>query len=168
MLIAPRILAVSAAAADHVSVRSFVLVVVCATPVTVAVVAVTSCNLAAVVAATVADGAARAKEEPAGREVTATEYTIVSADAVVPAVVAVKFVVAGDPTATEAVASTTAIVPLVIAALAGATDVRTPIDNAATATSEIRLKVVFVDMFFLSLVELRTIRTSAWAEMSPS
>jgi hypothetical protein len=53
-------------------------------------------------------------------------------------------------------------------ALAGATDVITPIDIAATATSEIRLKVVFVDMFFLSLVELRTIRTSAWAEMSPS
>jgi hypothetical protein len=56
----------------------------------------------------------------------------------------------------------------VVAALAGATDVITPIDIAATATSEIRLKVVFVDMFFLSLVELRTIRTSAWTEMSPS
>jgi hypothetical protein len=56
----------------------------------------------------------------------------------------------------------------VIAALAGAIDEITPIDNAATATSEIRIKVVFVDMFFLSLFELRTIRTSAWAEMSPS
>jgi hypothetical protein len=55
-----------------------------------------------------------------------------------------------------------------LSAEAGVIDVITPIDNAATATSEIRLKVVFVDMFFLSLVELRTIRTSAWAEMSPS
>jgi hypothetical protein len=53
------------------------------------------------------------------------------------------------------------------AACEGTTEI-IPKPNAATATSEIRLKVVFVDMFFLSLVELRTIRTSAWAEMSPS
>jgi hypothetical protein len=35
---------------------------------------------------------------------------------------------------------------------AGATD-RTPAPNAATATSAMRLRSVFVDMFFLSLVE---------------
>ena len=57
---------------------------------------------------------------------------------------------------------------VVCAALAGATDVSTPIDSAATATSEIRLKVVFVDMFFLSLVDPRNFRRSAWAEMNPS
>jgi hypothetical protein len=94
-------------------------------------------------------------------------YSTVSAAAVVPAVVALKVVVAAAPTATEAVASVTATVTPVMAALAGVTDTR-PVTNPATATSEIRLKVVFVDMFFLSLVELRTIRTSAWAEMSPS
>jgi hypothetical protein len=37
----------------------------------------------------------------------------------------------------------------VMAALAGATD-RTPAPNAATAKSAMRLKVVFVDIFFLS------------------
>jgi len=47
-------------------------------------------------------------------------------------------------------------------ALEGAID-RTPRPKAATATSAMRLKVVFVDICFLSIVELRTIRTSAWA-----
>jgi hypothetical protein len=46
------------------------------------------------------------------------------------------------------------------AAFAGATD-RTPAPNAATATSAMRLKFVFVDMFFLSLVELRNFLISA-------
>jgi len=41
-----------------------------------------------------------------------------------------------------------------VAADAGATDVRTPSPSAATATSATRLKFVFVDMFFLSLVEI--------------
>jgi hypothetical protein len=45
-------------------------------------------------------------------------------------------------------------------AFAGATD-RTPAPNAATATSAMRLKFVFVDMFFLSLVELRNFLISA-------
>jgi hypothetical protein len=36
-------------------------------------------------------------------------------------------------------------------AVAGATDVRTPKPNAATATSAMRLKVVFVDICFLSI-----------------
>jgi hypothetical protein len=42
----------------------------------------------------------------------------------------------------------------------GATE-RTPRPNAATATSATRLNVVFVDISFLSIVELRTIRGSA-------
>jgi hypothetical protein len=45
-------------------------------------------------------------------------------------------------------------VPTIVAD-AGATDVRTPSPNAATATSATRLKFVFVDMFFLSLVRFR-------------
>jgi hypothetical protein len=36
-------------------------------------------------------------------------------------------------------------------ALAGATDVRTPKPREATATSAMRLKVVFVDICFLSI-----------------
>jgi len=40
-------------------------------------------------------------------------------------------------------------------AFAGATDVRTPSPSVATATSATRLKFVFVDMFFLSLVRFR-------------
>jgi hypothetical protein len=41
-----------------------------------------------------------------------------------------------------------------VPALAGATD-RTPAPNVATATSAMRLRSVFVDMFFLSLVRFR-------------
>jgi len=39
----------------------------------------------------------------------------------------------------------------VVKAEAGATEVRTPKPNAATATSATRLKVVFVDICFLSI-----------------
>ena len=38
---------------------------------------------------------------------------------------------------------------------------RTPKPNAATVSSAMRLKVVFVDMCFLSLVDPRTVRSSA-------
>jgi hypothetical protein len=47
-------------------------------------------------------------------------------------------------------------------ALEGATE-RTPRLKAATATSATRLKVVFVDMCFLSIVDPRNFRRSAWA-----
>jgi hypothetical protein len=50
---------------------------------------------------------------------------------------------------------------IVTAALAGATDVRTPSPSDATATSATRLKFVFVDMFFLSLVEIGNFPISA-------
>jgi curli biogenesis system outer membrane secretion channel CsgG len=43
------------------------------------------------------------------------------------------------------------VTPVSVAALAGATDVRTPRPKAATATSATRLKVVFVDICFLSI-----------------
>jgi cytoskeletal protein RodZ len=47
-------------------------------------------------------------------------------------------------------------------ALEGAIE-RTPRPKAATATSATRLKVVFVDMCFLSIVDPRNFRRSAWA-----
>jgi hypothetical protein len=47
------------------------------------------------------------------------------------------------------------------AADAGTTDIR-PKPNADTATSAMRLRSVFVDICFLSLVDPRTIRSSAW------
>jgi hypothetical protein len=37
-----------------------------------------------------------------------------------------------------------------------------PKPKAATVTSAMRLKVVFVDICFLSVVDPRTIRSSAW------
>jgi hypothetical protein len=59
------------------------------------------------------------------------------------------------------VAEFVSIVATTSAAFAGATDVRTPSPNAATATSATRLKFVFVDMFFLSLVEFGNFPDSA-------
>jgi hypothetical protein len=47
------------------------------------------------------------------------------------------------------------VTPVSVAALAGATDVRTPRPKAATATSATRLKVVFVDICFLSISRSR-------------
>jgi len=49
---------------------------------------------------------------------------------------------------------------------AGATDVRTPRPKAATATSAIRLNVV--DICFLSKVDLRNFRRSAWKKLLSS
>jgi hypothetical protein len=65
--------------------------------------------------------------------------------------------VAGVKLAVPAVADSE-IIPAV--ACDGTTE-RTPKPNAATATSAIRLNVVFVDICFLSIVDPRTIRVSA-------
>ena len=54
----------------------------------------------------------------------------------------------------------TVVVKLATAADDGTVE-RTPKPNAATVTSAMRLKVVFVDICFLSIVDLRTIRRSA-------
>jgi hypothetical protein len=67
-----------------------------------------------------------------------------------------------NETATVAVSPITAVPVVALkvsasdctAADAGATDVRTPSPNAATATSAMRLKVVFVDICFLSISRL--------------
>jgi hypothetical protein len=88
----------------------------------------------------------------------------------VPAAATLTGICTAVPTAGEAVNAVPFVyvnVTAVAAACDGATE-RTPRPNAATATSATRLKVVFVDMFFLSLVDPRTIRGSAWVEMSPS
>jgi hypothetical protein len=50
------------------------------------------------------------------------------------------------------------------AALAGAIDVKTPSPSDATATTAMRLKFVFVDICFLSIVEIGTFPNSALAE----
>jgi hypothetical protein len=54
----------------------------------------------------------------------------------------------------------------VLAALAGATDKR-PAPSAVTATSAMRLRSVFVDMFFLSLVETGHFPISARRSFDP-
>jgi hypothetical protein len=67
-----------------------------------------------------------------------------------------------SPIATDALAAESVRVSSValIAAEEGATE-RTPRPNAATATSAIRLKVVFVDICFLSVVDIETFPISA-------
>jgi hypothetical protein len=52
----------------------------------------------------------------------------------------------------------------IAAALAGATDVKSPKPIVETATSAIRLSVVFVDIDFLSLVEKKTFFFAAGKE----
>jgi len=42
-----------------------------------------------------------------------------------------------------------------------------PTPNADTATSAMRLIVVFVDIDFLSVVDLMTFTRSAWADLNP-
>jgi hypothetical protein len=73
----------------------------------------------------------------------------------------------GSFTADPALGVVVIAVPFVnvkVVALAAAnegTAATIPKPNAATVTSEIRLNVVFLDICFLSIVELRTIRISA-------
>jgi len=67
-----------------------------------------------------------------------------------------------SPTATDALDAERVKVSSVelIAADEGATE-RTPRPNAATATSAMRLKVVFVDILFLSVVVMKTFSMAA-------
>ena len=64
----------------------------------------------------------------------------------------------------EAVVAESVSESALIVAVEGTTDI-TPKPNAATVTSAMRLKVVFVDICFLSIVDLRTIRRSARSEL---
>jgi len=69
--------------------------------------------------------------------------------------------VVATPTVVDDVATDNVVESADGAADAGATDVRTPSPNAATATSAMRLKVVFVDICFLSIVDLENFPSSA-------
>jgi len=71
--------------------------------------------------------------------------------------------VAVSSTDVVAVAALTVNVSSVIAAEEGPTE-RTPRPSAATATSAILLKIVFVDIYFLSLVVSKTISLTAGKE----
>jgi hypothetical protein len=97
-------------------------------------------------------------EDVAGFETNLYETVIVSPVAsVAPAVLNVKVTgtVTAEPTrAGDAVPCEKVPAP-VCAAEAGATEVKTPKPKAATATSATRLKVVFVDICFLSISRSR-------------
>jgi hypothetical protein len=102
----------------------------------------------------------------AGHDVSATVAVTVSAVPKRPAVVSV--VVAAVPIFTvELAAESVDVNPPGAAAFDGATDI-TPKPNAATVTSAMRLKVVFVDICFLSIVDSETIPDSAWIVFRPS
>jgi hypothetical protein len=69
---------------------------------------------------------------------------------------------------TEAVPSVTVRVSMATDADAGATVDSKPKPKAATVTNAMRLKVVVVDICFLSVVDPREIRSSAWNQSPDS
>jgi hypothetical protein len=92
-----------------------------------------------------------------GKEVRAPFHvnTVVVSDV---AAVKPKFTITGDEitgVVVDWVSVTAVIAPAEYAALAGTTEVKTPKPNAATVTSATRLKVVFVDICFLSISRSR-------------
>jgi hypothetical protein len=99
---------------------------------------------------------------PTGRNETEIEsrFPAVSSDAteMIAAVAVSPVPVAGVKLAVPFCTTASEIGP---AAACDGTTERTPKPNAATATSAMRLNVVFVDMCFLSIVDPRTIRRSA-------
>jgi hypothetical protein len=95
-------------------------------------------------------------EEPAGAAVTRTEIVNESEPRVFAGKLTVIGVTCAVPTDADGIVPTTTDVGVAEpAALAGATDVSTPRPKAATATSATRLKVVFVDICFLSISRVR-------------
>jgi hypothetical protein len=89
--------------------------------------------------------------EPAGDAVTRTLTVNVSDPVVVNGAVTVIGVELTTPIcATGIVPIVTAVGTMTPSAFAGATEVKTPKPNAAIVTSEIRLNIVFVDIYFLS------------------
>jgi len=81
---------------------------------------------------------------------------------------AVTEVVAVSPTVTAAVAELNVIAAEVdgIAAFTGPEEPSTPMPKAVTTTSAMRLKYVFVDILFLSLVVCETFSPTAGKENS--
>jgi len=92
-----------------------------------------------------------ANADPAGADVTRTVAVNVSTAVAYGAVMLTGILIV-EPTAADGIVPTvTAVGVIAPFALAGATDVTTPRPKAATATSAMRLKVVFVDICFLSI-----------------
>ena len=100
------------------------------------------------------EAAAVANAEPAGAEITRTDTVTVSEAANVPFRVTV-FEVAIPTRAAEEAPGVIEVTAPRYAADAGATEVKTPKPREATATSAMRLKVVFVDICFLSISRSR-------------
>jgi hypothetical protein len=73
-------------------------------------------------------------------------------------------VLADDAYAAVTAQGCVAVVAATKVALAGAIDVKTPSPSDATATTAMRLKFVFVDICFLSIVEKGTFPNSALVE----
>jgi hypothetical protein len=115
---------------------------------------------------------ARTAVEPVGAELTNDFRLIV---VVIAPTVSSTVAVADHCTPTRPEAFATVIVPIVMSALAavpaaadaGATVVKTPRPNAATATSATRLKVVFVDICFLSISRAREFPDLGLNRISP-
>jgi hypothetical protein len=109
---------------------------------------------------------ARVTELPAGLEVRATLIAALFVAAVLALALKVKVDDAASPSATvfaAVVRANASIVCVVVGNAAFEDTVETiPKPKAATATSAIRLIDVFVDIVFLSVVDLRTVRRSAW------
>jgi hypothetical protein len=85
----------------------------------------------------------------------------VATDAWYESVATTDVAVAVSPVSCDAVAAETEKSTALAVAFEGTTE-RAPKPKAATVTSAMRLKVVFVDICFLSIVDPRTIRGSAW------
>jgi len=105
------------------------------------------------------------KAEPAGALVTRTIMEKVSLPAAVYGALTVTGTVVATPTcAPPGTVPTVIAVGIIVAALAGATDDKSPKPIAETATSAMRLRVVFVDICFLSLVVKKTFSFTAGKE----
>ena len=95
-------------------------------------------------------------DDPAGAEITFAATVTVSPETLAAAKFTVTVVVVATPTREGVEAPTdTELGVRADAALAGATEVNTPKPREATATSATRLKVVFVDICFLSISRSR-------------
>jgi len=93
--------------------------------------------------------------DPAGADVTfaaATNVLFVVSAACAAVIVTVEVTPTRDG---DGVPAESDVIAALAPAVAGATEVRTPKPKAATATSATRLKVVFVDICFLSISRVR-------------
>jgi hypothetical protein len=102
-----------------------------------------------------------------GADVTFTANTTVSSAAVATEVLTVTGIVTVSPGLAEGMLPTTTdemVLPVPAAAFAGAVAESSPNPKAETATSAMRLRVVFVDICFLSLVVEEAFSSTAGKE----